>query len=46
MKQMPDLTNYEQLQIQARRFVVIKEGGGVAYRCVTQPNPAGGLGAV
>ena len=29
---------------QARRFVVIEGGDGVAYRCVTQPNSAGGLG--
>ena len=29
---------------QARRFVVIEEGDGVASRCVTQPNSAGGLG--
>ena len=30
---------------QARRFVLI-EGGGEADRCVTQPFPAGGLGAL
>ena len=29
---------------QARRFVVIEGGDGVADRCVTQPNSAGGLG--
>ena len=29
---------------QVRRFVVIEGGDGVAYRCVTQPNSAGGLG--
>ena len=29
---------------QARRFVLIEGGDGVADRCVTQPFPAGGLG--